>query len=349
MGHQPNHDASIHNQNKQHIEQFRVALYDCDVTQLKDQLREIFADNAEIHLAYPFEDLGGANGLFEQAYQPLIAAIPDLERRDFIVMAGEANSSNWVGCCGHYIGVFENHWLDIPPTQHMVTMRYHEFFRFEDGKVVEMQALWDIPQVMMQAQAWPMSPSLGVEWVVPSPATNDGIIPSPYNKSQADASVKLVGDMLAGLKNSLQGRDAMQLEKYWHPKFNWYGPAGIGSMRRISGFRMWHQIPFLKAMPDRGANVENGAFFGDAEYVGFTAWPGMHMTLSGDGWMGIAPSNKKMTMRSLDFWRCENGLIRENWVLVDLLHVYNQLGMDVFERMREITFARQPRRISESV
>jgi len=48
-------------------------------------------------------------------------------------------------------------------------------------------------------------------------------------------------------------------------------------------------------------------------------------------------------MRSLDFWRVENGLIRENWVLVDLLHVYAQLGVDVFERMREFTYARQPR------
>ena len=67
----------------------------------------------------------------------------------------------------------------------------------------------------------------------------------------------------------------------------------------------------------------------------------MQMTFSGDGWLGIAPANQKLTMRSLDFWRCENGLIRENWVLVDLLHVYDQLGVDVFERMREITVARQ--------
>jgi hypothetical protein len=45
----------------------------------------------------------------------------------------------------------------------------------------------------------------------------------------------------------------------------------------------------------------------------------------------------------MDFWRMENGLIRENWVLVDLLHVYVQLSVDVFERMHETTYARQPR------
>ena len=340
---------SIHDENKQHIQKFRAALYDCDVSRLKGQLSEIFADHAEIHLASPFEDLDGADGLFEQAYHPLIQAIPDLERRDFIVMAGEDNNANWVGCCGHYIGVFEKPWLDIPPTQHMVAMRYHEFFRFEDGKIVEMQALWDIPQVMVQANAWPMAPSLGVEWVVPSPASNDGIITSTYDKKQADASVQLILDMLAGLQKSPDGVEAMQLDKYWHPRFNWYGPVGIGSMRRISGFRLWHQIPFLKAMPDRESALNDGYLFGDAAYVGFTAWPGMQMTISGDGWMGIAPSNQKISMRSLDFWRCENGLIRENWVLVDLLHVYDQLGVNVFDRMREYTFARQPRTLSEKV
>ena len=40
-------------------------------------------------------------------------------------------------------------------------------------------------------------------------------------------------------------------------------------------------------------------------------------------------------MRSLDFWRVENGLIRENWVMVDLLHMYDQIGIDVFARLRE--------------
>lgn len=76
--------------------------------------------------------------------------------------------------------------------------------------------------------------------------------------------------------------------------------------------------------------------FADNNYVGFTAWPGMHMTVSGSGWLGIAPGNQEISMRSLDFWRVEGDLIRENWVLIDLLSVYDQLGVPVFERMREL-------------
>ncbi len=330
-----------HQHNKQLINKFRAALYDCEATQLKDQLRELFALDCEIHLAFPFEDLDGPDELFEKAYRPLLTAVPDLERRDFILMAGEANGDNWVGCGGHYTGVMERPWLDIPPTQHAIFMRYHEFFRIEADKVVEMQALWDIPQLMMQADAWPMTPSLGVEWLVPGPATQDGIITTPYDKTKAAVSVQLVLDMVLSLKKSPQGVAAMELERYWHPKMNWYGPAGIGTARRISGFRNWHQIPYLKAMPDRKPLLEQGVLFGDGDYVGFTAWPGLQVTLSGDGWLGIAPADQKLTMRSLDFWRCENGLLRENWVLVDLLDVYHQLGVNVFTRMREMTVARQ--------
>jgi hypothetical protein len=333
----------IHQHNKRFIRKLRTALYDCDEAALRGQLREIFAPDAEIHLAFPFEDLDGPDSLYEQAYRPLLSALPDLERRDFILMAGSANETSWVGCGGHYMGVFERHWLDIPPTQHVVAMRYHEFFRIEDDQIVEMQALWDIPQLMMQADAWPMTPSLGVEWVIPGPAGQDGILTGPYDPARAEASVQLVLDMVMGLRRSPQGFGAMEMERYWHPKMNWYGPAGIGSMRRLSGFQNWHQFPFLRAMPDRRAILENGFMFGDGDYVGFTAWPGMQMTLTGDGWLGISPSGQELTMRSLDFWRREGNILRENWVLVDIPSVYDQLGVDVFARMREMTYARQPR------
>jgi len=45
-------------------------------------------------------------------------------------------------------------------------------------------------------------------------------------------------------------------------------------------------------------------------------------------------------LKSLDFWRLESGLIRENWVLVDLLDVFNQVGVNVFERLNEFNKAK---------
>jgi predicted ester cyclase len=334
--------SDIHTRHKALIQPLRRALYDYEPQAVQAALARTFDAAAKVHLAYPFEDLDGAEGLYRNALVPLYRALPDLERRDTIVIAGTTpHDADWVGCGGYYTGTFVEPWLDIPATGHQIAMRFHEFFRIEDQRVVEMQALWDIPEVMMQAGAWPMTPSLGREWHVPAPATQDGIVAGPYDAERAQVSYQLVSDMLAALGNHASGGvAAMRLDDYWHPRCSWYGPSGIGTCRGISGFRNWHQIPFLNAMPDRVGSLGKGHLFGDGDYVGFTAWPGMRATISADGWLGIAPAHQKITMRSLDFWRCENGLIRENWVLVDILDVYHQIGVDVFARLREFNKAR---------
>jgi predicted ester cyclase len=337
----------VHQRNKQTVARLRSALYDLDAASLLSQFDSVFASDCVIHFTTPFGDMRGPAELQERVFEPLIQAIPDLERRDFIVIAGPSvKGTNWVGCAGHYVGVFEKPWLDIPPTCHPVAMRFHEFYQIEDDRITQVQAVWDIPQLMMQARAWPMSPSLGVEWMAPAPAPQNGLEQGPRTEEESAKTMKLVMDMLNGLqRHATGGPEAMNLPAYWHPKMTWYGPAGIGTNRRISGFRNWHQIPFLKALPDRGMNPDiDQYFFAENDFAGETAWPNMRCTVSGDGWMGLVPSGKVITMRSLDFWRREGSLLRENWVLVDLLDVYEQLGVDVFSRMREVTVDRQAKR-----
>ena len=324
------------------LDPWRTALHDVDLDALRGAGKSCFADDALVQLGHPFETLDGPQDLVETAILPLVHAMPDVERRDTIVVAGRAGTgtgTDWVGCCGYWCGTFERPWLGIPPTMRVATMRFHEFYRVIEGRVVEVQAVWDIPELMMQANAWPMSPSLGREWHVPGPATQDGLVRPADASSRTATSLSVVSDMLQGLsEHATGGVEAMGLERYWHPRSCWYGPSGIGTSRRIDGFRDRHQIPFLNAMPDRtGGTDGRGHLFADADYVGFTGWPGMSMTISGDGWLGIVPADQRITMRSLDFWRVENGLIRENWVLIDLLHVYHQLGVDVLGRMRELT------------
>ena len=339
--------SDVHTTHKSLIAPLLQAMYHFDANGVRAQLRDLIASDAVVHMPYPLGDMTEPDAFYDRCYAPLLASWPDLERRDWIVMAGQTDQGDdWVGCGGHYVGTFVAPWLDIPPTGHLTHMRYHEFFRFVDGQIVEIQAIWDIPEVMMQARAWPMAPSLGREFCIPGPATLDGKVPGPWNADQSNASCQHVLDMLAYLTKypSQGGPEVMEMDRFWHPKMNWYGPAGIGTGRGISGFRNWHQIPFLRAMPDRGQDVDGLTlhFFGDGDYVAVTGWPNMVQTLSQDGWMGIAPAGKRITLKSLDFWRIENGLIRENWVLVDLLDAYHQLGIDVLARMREFNKARVP-------
>ena len=337
--------ADRHTAHKERILPLRKAMYDFSEKGVRSELETLMLPGTKVHLSYPFTEMEGPAEFYKEVYQPMFRALPDLERRDTIVMAGPTPEGlDWVGCGGYYTGTFVQPWLDIPSTGHQVSLRFHEFYQFEENHVVEFQALWDLPELMMQAGAWPMPPSLGREWHVPGPATQDSLVQGSYDKEQGQKSCQLIIEMLEAMKRhpSQGGPEVMEMEKFWHPRMNWYGPSGIGTGRGISGFRNWHQIPFLQAMPDRGQYVDqiNYHFFGDRNYVAVTGWPNMIQTLSNGGWMGIAPPGKRITMRSLDFWRIEKGLIRENWVLVDLLDLYQQIEVDVFARIREFNKVR---------
>lgn len=324
------------------IEPYRLAMMDAAEGSVREAMSDLFTPNATLHMCHPFGDLTGPDAYWNTCLSPLLAAMPDLERRDMILLAGTTEQGqDWIGAMGNYMGTFTAPFLNIPPTGHLAHMRYHEFFRVENGKITEMQAIWDIPELMMQARAWPMAPQLGAYLCTPAPMPCDGLMVS----GEGQAAMDHVIEMLTALCRYPANPDPsiMELDRFWHPRFNWYGPTGIGTGRGISGFRNWHQIPFLRAMPDRkldamGELMSN--WVAEGEYVCETGWPNMRLTLDHGGWMGIAPAGKEVLLRSLDFWRMEKGLIRENWVLVDLLDLYAQVGVDVLARLGEFNKVR---------
>ena len=156
------------------ITPLRTAMANFDCVSVQSALGEVMTEDAIVHLCHPFGDLSGPQALYDAAYVPLFDALSDLERRDWIVSAGtDRDGNDWIGCAGHYVGTFTRRFLDIPPTGHFAHMRFHEFYRVADSRIVEMQAIWDIPELMMQAGAWPMVPSLGREIYIPGPASQD--------------------------------------------------------------------------------------------------------------------------------------------------------------------------------
>ena len=321
---------------------YRLALQDGHIETVDNVANSLFHPKAELKLCHPFGTQVGFVAFKAQCLTSLANALPDLERRDMILLAGKTPEGHgWVGCMGNYFGTFSAPFLDIPPTGHLAHMRYHEFFRFEGDRIVEMQAIWDIPELMMQARAWPMAPQLGKFLCTPAPMSGDGLTASGDGQATQDHVIAMLEDLCRHPADPEPS--VMNLDTYWHPQMTWYGPCGIGTARGTSGFRHWHQIPFLRAMPDRKLDAMGDLmshWFAEGNYVCETGWPNMRLTLSEDGWMGIAPAGKEVLLRSLDFWRMENGLIRENWVLVDLLDLYAQVGVDVIARMREFNKVR---------
>jgi predicted ester cyclase len=319
----------------------RAALDGADPDLARRAWAGLLAPGAEVRLCHPFGEHRGAEAAWDAAFVPLFRAFPDLERRDAIVMAGLTEAGEaWLGCMGHYAGLFARPLLDIPATGHLAAFRFHEFYRFTEGRVTEVQAIWDIPELMMQAGAWPMAPQLGAAFRAFAPQPQDGLADHGPGGEVTRARIL---DMLEHMvRHPRQPAEAMQMPQFWHPRFSWYGPAGIGAARGVAGFRNFHQIPFLRGMPDRGQDATGTShhFFGEGAYAAVTGWPNMRMTVTGPNWMGLPATGRPLTLRSLDFWRLEGGLIRENWVLVDLLDAHLQIGTDPLGRMREFNKTR---------
>ena len=99
--------TSEHDHNKAAIHPLRAAMYDWSSAGVRDALAAVIAPGATVRLAFPFEDLDGHGELWGSALSPLADAMPDIERRDTIVIAGpDPHGANWVGCGGYYTGTW---------------------------------------------------------------------------------------------------------------------------------------------------------------------------------------------------------------------------------------------------
>ena len=303
-------------------------------------LAAAYRPDAQWRGSHPLNEMVGVDAIAAKVWLPLKRSFPDLERRDTILIAGECYGTHLVGAVGHYLGTFREDWLGIPATGRPVYIRYGEFHAMADGKIAQSTVLIDVLDVIRQAGFWPLAPSLGTEEQWPCPFTADGIVLTPQDPAVSAASIAQTLAMHATLgaydDQAGLGREGllnMPQIAHWHDKMMWYGPAGIGTTRGLQGFVDYHQLPFRIAFPSRrGGN--HYARIGDGAYSATGGWPSIHAGHMGGDFLGTAPSGRQVTMRVMDFYLHHEGLIRENWVPIDIIHLLLQMDVDVFGRMQ---------------
>lgn len=306
----------------------------CSSADPESAARQLYTDAATCRAFHPVNDVTGPEAIVECLWRPILDALPGVERRDSILVAGKSGDGDAVAIMGHYQGVFSEPLFGIPPTRGNVHVRYGEVHFVADRRVTKSFVIVDLLDLMRQADCWPIAPSLGAEGMWPGPATGDGLRPDVVDAETGRQQLELVLRMHAGLL-SFDGRtiESMNHAKFWTRDFMWYGPSGIGTTRGLAGFEAHHQLPFLRAFPDRRGG-QHVVRVGDGNYAVTAGWPSVTATHTGGDWLGIAPTGKPVGMRVMDFYRNENGLIAENWVPIDVIHILRQLGVDVFERVR---------------
>lgn len=327
--------------NKRRVMAIMRAMAEEPIDRLPEIARDSFAAVVALNVTHPINELAGIGAGLEHLWLPLRRALPDMERREHFVAGGRYRDSNWIACMGHYLGTFERDLLGIPATRGVVHLRYCEGHELRDGVIVASYLFLDFLDLMHQAGYFPLAPSLGREMRWLPPRTLDGVILTPQDESRSKQTIDTILRMHAalgfysGAPPTRAVLDEMEQAKHWHPNFMWYGPAGIGTTRGLKGYEDYHQIPFLVAFPDRGGSAQ-GHFIriGDGYYAVTGGWGYLRATHTGGELFGVPPTGKRLKMRVMDFYRCDDETIVENWIPIDVPHVLLQMGVDVFGRMR---------------
>jgi hypothetical protein len=284
---------------------------------------------------HPFNEMTSAQEIADKFWKPFRQSFSRMQRRQDVFMAGRNQiddfKSVWVVSMGNLMGLFDAPWLNIPPTGKMTFMRYCEFNKVENGKIVDTAMFIDIPMVMMQAGLNPFPTSTGAQIVQPGPITHDALMFDAQDPTQGQATLDAINRMVADLgdwDNKLTLEQELALS--WHDDMIWWGPTGIGATYTIERYAKQHSGPFRAGFKDR---IFNGhvAKIGEGNFGGFFGWPNLTLIPTG-GFMGMPGSELAGDMRVIDIYRRDGDKLAENWVFIDLLHFWKSQGLDVLER-----------------
>ena len=341
----------LHANNKRQLAELLYRLSESDGAAIDQTLAAHCAPDTMWRVFHPFDDLQGNAEAAARFWAPLREAFPDWEARMAFYIAGEYEGRQCVSTWGVLMGNLNAPWLGIAPTHGLCTLRLGINAVFEGGRIIKVYVLLDVIDVMRQAGYYPLRRMPGAAEAWAFPPCDSGATANTVDSALGAVTLTAVREMQMGLAKgdelkNLAGSKSRH-SPHWHKNMMWYGPAGIGSSRGQKGFLDYHGALFIQAFPDREGIVrdhngpEDGpghyTRVGDGHYAVTAGWPSLYGTHLGGQWLGLPPSGKRVEMRVADWYRTDrDGKIIDNWVMIDLLHICHQMGLDVLDDLRYI-------------
>ena len=334
--------SEINQHNKKLVTEYWQGIDVTEASELADVVRQYASADCVWHGPDPVGDLQGADEFASGFAIPFSKSFSNISRSTHIVMGGKSNGRAdgqqdgrmWVGGTGMLNATFVSDFLTIPASGKDVSIRWGEFCRMQDGIIVESFFLLDLIDLMQQAGVNVLPPSRGADGVYPPPRQGDGVLLAEQDEAESAHTLEHIRRFIFdGLNNYDQSElKSMGMADFFHPDVQWYGPGGIGACDGLKEFEDFHQKHWLRAYPDRAVQ-DLDALIGEGKYSAAPGWAGVLATHTGE-YLDCPATGRAIEFNGIDFWKLENDMYVENWVFVDMIHLFRQFGIDLFDGIR---------------
>lgn len=290
----------------------------------------------------------GATGMADALWGPLKEVIPNLRRETHLFFGGESSGNadgssdgrKWVCGTGYLTGNPVGSFMGIPAVGRPVRLRWGEFQRFDGAEIVEAHTIIDFVDWFDQIGLSVLPTPRGAEFVYPPPTGFDGVLKAEQDEGETFETLEFGRDFIYGGLNNFDQQELskMGMAQFFHPNLKWYGPGGIGACLSFSEFETLHQKPWLAAFPDRKVQ-DLDSLLAEGRLLGSSGVISVRATHTGT-YLDQPATQNKIEFFGLDFWLRDGDRLTENWVFVDMVHVFEQFGVDLFARMRAQANAR---------
>jgi steroid delta-isomerase-like uncharacterized protein len=266
-----------------------------------ERLEEFLAPDYVLH-----SPLGNTDRTTSKAiYEAMGAAMPDLElTREIIVSEG-----NWSGVRTVLRGTFTNDYATpigvLPPTGQPIVLEVVNFFQFNDaGQVTEEWAEFDNLGFLTQLGA------------IPAPNTTDvALSPQESNPPSEETLMRFVERFDA----IFEGPNLAIADEIYASEF--VGHAPLAPELDRDGWKAYVESIYT-AFPDLKQEV-NQIIIGEDRLVLYVTYTGTHQ----GSFFGVPATGNQITMDGIGIFRFDdNGLVAENWAILDVVGLLAQIG-----------------------
>jgi hypothetical protein len=163
-------------QNKKTYFEFLSHFETRNLEKIKAGVLNHFDASAKVNASHPINEAVQGIGYYLDIILPIIQSLDGFTRQNYIVLGGEYQGTEWVTSTGYFYGHFNKSMFGIPPSNKMAFLRFGEFHKMENGKIVETHVYLGLAELIIAIGRWPLSSSKGYEGLVPGPAMHDGVL-----------------------------------------------------------------------------------------------------------------------------------------------------------------------------